>query len=210
MDGAEVDHLTAKLLAQWNWRSDTQSGSIRRRCPSPEPSASPCSSCSSSSPEAPGEMFSDYSYGRKVGQTKSSRPKMSTKRRMKASEREKMRMRSLAEALHQLRDYLPPVYSRRGQPLTKIQTLKYTIEYIKELSEILNQEWTDTEKVMDTGHSPKSASILGGLKVSLYRNVPKVWCKYLFWHKVVFFFLPPPVFLFMSLRIKYFQKEMME
>lgn len=86
-------------------------------------------------------MFSDYSYdGRKAVQTKSSRPKMSTKRRMKASEREKMRMRSLAEALHQLRDYLPPVYSRRGQPLTKIQTLKYTIEYIKELSEILSQE----------------------------------------------------------------------
>lgn len=86
-------------------------------------------------------MFSDYPYdGGKAAQTKSSRPKMSTKRRMKASEREKMRMRSLAEALHQLRDYLPPVYSRRGQPLTKIQTLKYTIEYIKELSEILSQE----------------------------------------------------------------------
>ncbi|KAK3517588.1 hypothetical protein QTP70_012943 [Hemibagrus guttatus] len=150
MDGAEVDHLTAKLLSQWDWRSDSrnfgeQSGSNRRRCSSPEPSASPCSTCSSSSssssPEAPGEMFSDYSYGgRKAAQTKSSRPKMSTKRRMKASEREKMRMRSLAEALHQLRDYLPPVYSRRGQPLTKIQTLKYTIEYIKELSEILSQE----------------------------------------------------------------------
>lgn len=151
MDGADVDHLSAKILAQWNWRTDTrdfgeQSGSIRRRCSSPEPSASPCStysssSSSSSSPEAPAEMFSDYSYhGRKAVQTKTSRAKMSTKRRMKASEREKMRMRSLAEALHQLRDYLPPVYSRRGQPLTKIQTLKYTIEYIKELSEILSQE----------------------------------------------------------------------
>ncbi|GAA6102620.1 mesogenin-1 [Tachysurus ichikawai] len=150
MDGAEFDHLTAKLLAQWEWRSDTrhfgaQSVSTRRTCSSPEPSASPCSTCSSSSsssfPDAPGEMFSDYSYdGRKSAQTKTSRPKMSTKRRVKASEREKMRMRSLAEALHQLRDYLPPVYSRRGQPLTKIQTLKYTIEYIKELSEILSQE----------------------------------------------------------------------
>lgn len=84
---------------------------------------------------------------------------------MKASEREKMRMRSLAEALHQLRDYLPPVYSRRGQPLTKIQTLKYTIEYIKQLSEILSQEWTDadsdTEMFMDTGHYFNSACILG-------------------------------------------------
>lgn len=67
------------------------------------------------------------------------KPKMSTKRRMKASEREKMRMRSLAEALHQLRDYLPPDYSRRGQPLTKIQTLKYTIEYINKLSDLLSR-----------------------------------------------------------------------
>uniref|UniRef100_A0AAY4EE41 Mesogenin-1 n=1 Tax=Denticeps clupeoides TaxID=299321 RepID=A0AAY4EE41_9TELE len=66
------------------------------------------------------------------------KPKMSTKRRIKASEREKLRMRSLAEALHHLRDYLPPDYSRRGQPLTKIQTLKCTIEYIRELSDILN------------------------------------------------------------------------
>ncbi|XP_051908011.1 mesogenin-1 [Hippocampus zosterae] len=65
--------------------------------------------------------------------------KMSTKRRVKASEREKMRMRSLAEALHQLRDYLPPDYTTRGQPLTKIQTLKYTIEYINKLSDILNR-----------------------------------------------------------------------
>lgn len=63
--------------------------------------------------------------------------KMSVKRRMKASEREKLRMRSLAEALHQLREYLPPVYSRSAQPLTKIQTLKYTIQYIRELSSIL-------------------------------------------------------------------------
>ncbi|XP_043086688.1 mesogenin-1 [Puntigrus tetrazona] len=66
--------------------------------------------------------------------------KMSAKRRMKASEREKLRMRSLAEALHQLREYLPPVYSRGAQPLTKIQTLKYTIQYIKELSGILEQQ----------------------------------------------------------------------
>lgn len=68
-----------------------------------------------------------------------SKPKMSTKRRVKASEREKMRMRSLAEALHQLRDYLPPDYTRRGQPLTKIQTLKYTIEYINALSDTLSR-----------------------------------------------------------------------
>ncbi|MBN3323240.1 GEN endonuclease, partial [Atractosteus spatula] len=77
---------------------------------------------------------SSSSQGRKPA-----KPKMTTKRRMKASEREKMRMRSLADALHQLRDYLPPDYSQRGQPLTKIQTLKYTIQYINELSDLLRK-----------------------------------------------------------------------
>ncbi|TRY87198.1 hypothetical protein DNTS_031726 [Danionella cerebrum] len=66
--------------------------------------------------------------------------KMSMRRRMKASEREKLRMRSLAEALHQLRDYLPAGYSKQGQPLTKIQTLKSTIQYIKELASLLEHE----------------------------------------------------------------------
>ncbi|XP_037668686.1 mesogenin-1 [Choloepus didactylus] len=64
--------------------------------------------------------------------------RMSVQRRRKASEREKLRMRTLADALHTLRNYLPPVYSQRGQPLTKIQTLKYTIKYIGELTELLN------------------------------------------------------------------------
>nr|XP_016851957.1 PREDICTED: mesogenin-1 [Anolis carolinensis] len=64
--------------------------------------------------------------------------RMSVQRRRKASEREKLRMRTLAEALHTLRNYLPPVYSQRGQPLTKIQTLKYTIKYISELTDLVN------------------------------------------------------------------------
>lgn len=64
--------------------------------------------------------------------------RMSVQRRQKASEREKLRMRTLADALHTLRNYLPPVYSQRGQPLTKIQTLKYTIKYIGELTDLLN------------------------------------------------------------------------
>ncbi|XP_037007639.1 mesogenin-1 [Artibeus jamaicensis] len=69
---------------------------------------------------------------------KSTKARMSVQRRRKASEREKLRMRTLADALHTLRNYLPPVYSQRGQPLTKIQTLKYTIKYIGELTDLLN------------------------------------------------------------------------
>lgn len=69
---------------------------------------------------------------------KNSKVRMSVQRRRKASEREKLRMRTLAEALHTLRNYLPPVYSQRGQPLTKIQTLKCTIKYISDLTDLLN------------------------------------------------------------------------
>ncbi|XP_031437978.2 mesogenin-1 [Clupea harengus] len=146
-----LDDLTAKLITQWNWRDGNSpsflSGQRTLHCSSSSPESLPDSMCSS--PEMPGnasgcQAFGSFSYtlsGHSPTQRtpqKTSKSRMSTKRRVKASEREKMRMRSLAEALHHLRDYLPPDYSRRGQPLTKIQTLKYTIEYIKELSDTLN------------------------------------------------------------------------
>ncbi|XP_028253657.1 mesogenin-1 [Parambassis ranga] len=141
-----LEVLTAKILSEWK----THEGAFREHeqplqsTPPESPMDSACSSpetCYSSS-EHPD--VKDFSFGfseRKVTPTaqRQSKSKMSTKRRMKASEREKMRMRSLAEALHQLRDYLPPDYSKRGQPLTKIQTLKYTIEYINQLSDILSR-----------------------------------------------------------------------
>ncbi|XP_078256234.1 mesogenin-1 [Rhinoraja longicauda] len=76
------------------------------------------------------------------------RAKMSGKRRMKASEREKLRMRRLAHALHMLRTFLPPVYSQRGQTLTKIQTLHCAIQYISELSTLLAQG-----RHQNSGHS---------------------------------------------------------
>ncbi|XP_025030168.1 mesogenin-1 [Python bivittatus] len=86
-----------------------------------------------------GEFPSVYlsSPGQGQGQ-KGPKGRMSVQRRRKASEREKLRMRTLAEALHTLRNYLPPMYTQRGQPLTKIQTLKYTIKYISELTDLLN------------------------------------------------------------------------
>ncbi|XP_054617805.1 mesogenin-1 [Dunckerocampus dactyliophorus] len=140
----DVDSITSKILAEWKV-SDGAFVEEQLQSSSPE-SSSMDSVCSSP------EMFSsghqeiqDLAYvfpGRRSScdpkAQRQNKSKMSTKRRMKASEREKMRMRSLAEALHQLRYYLPPDYTKRGQPLTKIQTLKYTIEYINKLSDILS------------------------------------------------------------------------
>ncbi|XP_036431428.1 mesogenin-1 [Colossoma macropomum] len=147
VDQMDVDLMTARLLSQWDLRGLGEPQQASLRCTPSSPDSSPYSSRSSPEPQAEGEQsFASFSYDSphdrraKNGQRKLSKAKMSSKRRMKASEREKLRMRSLAEALHQLRDYLPPVYSRKGQPLTKIQTLKYTIEYIKELSDILSQK----------------------------------------------------------------------
>uniref|UniRef100_A0A6Q2ZHK4 Mesogenin-1 n=1 Tax=Esox lucius TaxID=8010 RepID=A0A6Q2ZHK4_ESOLU len=128
-----INIVTSKMLSEWDWKTQERAfGNSHESLESTSPESSFDSMCSSP------EMSSRHSPTH-CATIKQNKPKMSTKRRMKASEREKMRMRSLAEALHQLRDYLPPDYSKRGQPLTKIQTLKYTIEYINELSDILNQ-----------------------------------------------------------------------
>ncbi|TKS75580.1 Mesogenin-1 MesP-related bHLH factor [Collichthys lucidus] len=140
----DLEDVTAKMLSEWKSHESTF-GEDQDSLQSTSPQSSMDSMCSS--PEmcysSGHQEIGDFSFtgftGRRTTPTsqRMSKPKMSTKRRMKASEREKMRMRSLAEALHQLRDYLPPDYSKRGQPLTKIQTLKYTIEYINKLSDIL-------------------------------------------------------------------------
>uniref|UniRef100_A0A8C4XRA1 BHLH domain-containing protein n=1 Tax=Falco tinnunculus TaxID=100819 RepID=A0A8C4XRA1_FALTI len=57
--------------------------------------------------------------------------------RQSASEREKLRMRRLAQALLQLRHYLPPALAPAGQTLTKIETLRLAIRYIAHLSALL-------------------------------------------------------------------------
>ncbi|XP_041859399.1 mesoderm posterior aa [Melanotaenia boesemani] len=66
--------------------------------------------------------------------TKKSRSRYPGKKRQTASEREKLRMRDLTKALHQLRTYLPPSVAPAGQTLTKIETLRLTIRYISYLS----------------------------------------------------------------------------
>ncbi|XP_072503251.1 mesogenin-1 [Notamacropus eugenii] len=153
------------FLSSWDWKDPAGPFDLGR--PSSPHSLSPTTSfASSSSPAHPG--VTDLACGHSTGHggssgggslvacgmlafpsaylqspgtskaPKGTKVRMSAQRRRKASEREKLRMRALADALHTLRNYLPPVYSQRGQPLTKIQTLKYTIKYIGELTDLLN------------------------------------------------------------------------
>ncbi|TFK14272.1 GTP-binding nuclear protein Ran [Platysternon megacephalum] len=155
-DGLGTDNSV--FLSSWDWKSNAgayelnQMSSPHSLSPSPSfesYSSSPCPAViempynSSSSGSLIGYSLMDFpsSYLPNAGQAKAqkgTKARMSAQRRRKASEREKLRMRTLADALHTLRNYLPPVYSQRGQPLTKIQTLKYTIKYISELTDLLN------------------------------------------------------------------------
>nr|XP_056712876.1 mesogenin-1 [Euleptes europaea] len=164
--GENASSENSPFLSSWDWKSNAGTV-VLRQCPSPESlspspsfesySSSPCpvvvevpcaNSSSSSSRSDSSNSLMGYTLvefpsiylpnpGQGKGQ-KGPKVRMSAQRRRKASEREKLRMRALAEALHTLRNYLPPVYSQRGQPLTKIQTLKCTIKYIGELTDLLN------------------------------------------------------------------------
>ncbi|NXT09596.1 MSGN1 protein, partial [Prunella fulvescens] len=144
-------------LSSWDWKSPAGPFELQPMSPPHSLSPTPSFESYSSSPcpaaaEAPygsggsglaalGLVELPAAYLPSPGQArlpKGTKVRMSAQRRRKASEREKLRMRTLADALHTLRNYLPPIYSQRGQPLTKIQTLKYTIKYISELSELLD------------------------------------------------------------------------
>ncbi|XP_053220385.1 mesoderm posterior protein 1-like [Podarcis raffonei] len=65
------------------------------------------------------------------------RARLGLGQRQSASQREKHRMRRLAQALHTLRLYLPASVAPAGQSLTKIETLRLASRYIAHLSEQL-------------------------------------------------------------------------
>ncbi|XP_065703067.1 uncharacterized protein [Patagioenas fasciata] len=124
---------TTALLQDWGCRGppDPEGYSSNSPAPSPDscglssPAAARASCCSPATPRlrrGPG--------GRK-GVRGLGGPRQS------ASEREKLRMRRLAQALLKLRHYLPPALAPAGQSLTKIETLRLAIRYIAHLSALL-------------------------------------------------------------------------
>ncbi|OCT86828.1 uncharacterized protein mesp2.S [Xenopus laevis] len=110
---------------------------------------------------APKETFCNYQsqvYNMTPHQTQESpqgsrrtRCRMVGPQRQSASEREKMRMRSLSKALQNLRRYLPPSVVPAGRTLTKIETLRLTIRYISHLSNLLGLN----EEVMTNRRKPE-------------------------------------------------------
>ncbi|XP_030051002.1 mesogenin-1 [Microcaecilia unicolor] len=144
------------LFSTWKWKYNPET-CVLNLVSSPQ-SLSPLSDASLESSSSPpcsaavempcsnlmGYSFVDFpcsrlqSSGHEKMHQRSPKRRMTVQRRRKASEREKLRMRNLAEALLTLRNFLPPIYSQGGRPLTKIQTLKCTIRYIRELSDLVN------------------------------------------------------------------------
>uniref|UniRef100_A0A2K5QGD7 Mesoderm posterior bHLH transcription factor 1 n=1 Tax=Cebus imitator TaxID=2715852 RepID=A0A2K5QGD7_CEBIM len=72
-----------------------------------------------------------------VGKRRARSSRQGSGQRQSASEREKLRMRTLARALHELRRFLPRSLAPAGQSLTKIETLRLAIRYIGHLSAVL-------------------------------------------------------------------------
>ncbi|XP_061451821.1 mesoderm posterior protein 1-like [Rhineura floridana] len=116
----------------WGWPDGE--GPASSSASSPASSAdSSCGGCCSPSPRPL------CPWGAGLGAKKGSgrRARLGLGQRQSASQREKHRMRRLAQALRTLRRYLPASVAPAGQSLTKIETLRLAIRYIAHLSELL-------------------------------------------------------------------------
>ncbi|XP_007943360.1 mesoderm posterior protein 2 [Orycteropus afer afer] len=118
----------------WGWADHSDSTS-------PTSSSDSSGSCPCDSTGGPSQPAApDHSAcATEATQTTSRRagPGSAGGQRQSASEREKLRMRTLARALQELRRFLPPSVAPAGQSLTKIETLRLAIRYIGHLSAVL-------------------------------------------------------------------------
>ncbi|NXJ71432.1 MESP1 protein, partial [Rostratula benghalensis] len=124
---------TTALLQDWGCRGPPDLEGYSSSSPAPSPD-----SCGLSSPATTREPCRGTptprlrgGHGGRKGARGAGGPRQS------ASEREKLRMRRLAQALRRLRHYLPPTLVPAGQSLTKIETLRLAIRYIAHLSALL-------------------------------------------------------------------------
>ncbi|KAM6426373.1 uncharacterized protein PHA67_004337 [Liasis olivaceus] len=101
------------------------------------PGSSGASPASSPDSRGPSPAYRAWRAGGGPGGRKGGRARLGGGQRQSASQREKLRMRHLAQALLALRRYLPASVAPAGQSLTKIETLRLAIRYIAHLSELL-------------------------------------------------------------------------
>ncbi|XP_062062656.1 mesoderm posterior protein 2 [Lepus europaeus] len=125
------------VLSQgWGW--DAASVSTSPASSSDSSGSCPCDGARGPSlPAAPGHGARTRPPEAAPTAPRRARPGPAGGQRQSASEREKLRMRTLARALHELRRFLPPSVAPAGQSLTKIETLRLAIRYIGHLSAVL-------------------------------------------------------------------------
>ncbi|NXD83949.1 MESP1 protein, partial [Halcyon senegalensis] len=126
---------TAAPLHGWGCRGPPEHEGYSSSSPAPSPD-----SCGLSSPAAARGPCRGHAAPRPrggPGGRKGQRAGGPGGPRQSASEREKLRMRRLAQALLRLRHYLPPALAPAGQSLTKIETLRLATRYIAHLSALL-------------------------------------------------------------------------
>ncbi|KAL1774581.1 mesoderm posterior protein 2 [Sigmodon hispidus] len=127
-----LDHW---VFAQgWSWAQHSDSTSPASS--SDSSGSCPCYMTCRPSQSAGLTRSSSKSQAAPIGPRRA-RPAPAGGQRQSASEREKLRMRTLARALHELRRFLPPSVAPAGQSLTKIETLRLAIRYIGHLSAVL-------------------------------------------------------------------------
>jgi len=81
-----------------------------------------------------------------------------TKQRSAANQRERKRMKSINDAFENLRDFIPLPLSERKK-LSKVDTLKYAIMYIGNMTEIL-QQYEDTLYYRKKKHSETPKKVI--------------------------------------------------
>lgn len=103
-----------------------------------------------------GENSGDPYSPRMGGQPRTTKKKQ---HRTAANQRERKRMKSINDAFDNLRQYIPLSESERSK-LSKVDTLKYAIMYIGNMTELL-QQYEDTLYYRKKKHSesPKSISV---------------------------------------------------
>ncbi|KAI5607657.1 mesoderm posterior aa [Silurus asotus] len=112
----------------------------------------------------------EMKHGKVAKRTGRPRSKFPGLKRQSASEREKLRMRDLTKALQHLRTYLPPSVAPAGQMLTKIETLRLTIQYISYLSAQL--ELGKEEAVHGSPSAPMQAPNTSDFYGQSFNQVP--------------------------------------
>ncbi|XP_031240207.1 mesoderm posterior protein 2 [Mastomys coucha] len=128
-----LDHWV--LSQGWSWAQHSDSTSPASS--SDSSSSCPCYATRRPSQAAAGPARSARSTQAAPTAPRRARPAPAGGQRQSASEREKLRMRTLARALQELRRFLPPSVAPAGQTLTKIETLRLAIRYIGHLSALL-------------------------------------------------------------------------